>query len=91
VLRAREDGVIPRTHRQIRLPARPAGYPTEGDVPLVESPVPEPGPRESLARVVCLWLDPDMRGRMSAARSCVPPVALGLPGAAARRGTEGPR
>jgi NADPH-dependent curcumin reductase CurA len=77
VLHSREDGVIPRTHRQIRLAARPAGYPTEGDFRLVESPVPEPGPGEFLVRVVYLSLDPYMRGRMSDARSYVPPVALG--------------
>jgi hypothetical protein len=43
VLHSREDGVIPRTHRQIRLAARPAGYPTEGDFRLVEAPVPDIG------------------------------------------------
>jgi hypothetical protein len=69
--------VIPKTHRQIRLAARPTGYPTDADFRLVESPVPEPGPGEFLARIVYLSLDPYMRGRMSDARSYVPPVALG--------------
>jgi NADPH-dependent curcumin reductase CurA len=69
--------VIPKTHRQIRLAARPTGYPTDADFRMVESPVPEPGPGELLARVIYLSLDPYMRGRMSDAPSYVPPVALG--------------
>ena len=69
--------MIPSTHRQIRLAARPAGYPEESDFRVVESPVPEPGAGEFLVRVVYLSLDPYMRGRMSDARSYVPPVALG--------------
>jgi NADPH-dependent curcumin reductase CurA len=69
--------VIPSTHRQVRLAARPVGYPQESDFRLVESSVPEPGAGEFLVRVAYLSLDPYMRGRMSDARSYVPPVALG--------------
>ena len=69
--------MIPATHRQIRLAARPTGYPRDDDFRIVESPVPEPGPGEFLVRVVYLSLDPYMRGRMSDARSYVPPVAIG--------------
>jgi NADPH-dependent curcumin reductase CurA len=69
--------MIPATHRQIRLAARPTGYPRDDDFRIVESPVPEPGPGEFLVRVVYLSLDPYMRGRMSDARSYVPPVAVG--------------
>lgn len=69
--------MIPATHRQIRLAARPVGLPKEGDFRLVEAAVPEAGPGEFLVRVVYLSLDPYMRGRMSDARSYVPPVALG--------------
>jgi hypothetical protein len=64
-------------HRQVRLAARPVGYPKETDFRLVESPVPEPGTGEFLVRVIYLSLDPYMRGRMSDARSYVPPVTLG--------------
>jgi NADPH-dependent curcumin reductase CurA len=64
-------------HRQVRLAARPVGYPRETDFRLVESPVPEPGAGEFLVRVIYLSLDPYMRGRMSEARSYVPPVTLG--------------
>ena len=69
--------MIPTSHRQVRLAARPAGYPNESDFRLVESSVPEPGSGEFLVRVVYLSLDPYMRGRMSDARSYVPPVAVG--------------
>ena len=69
--------MIPATHRQILLAARPSGYPGDDDFRIVESPVPEPGPGEFLVRVVYLSLDPYMRGRMSDARSYVPPVAVG--------------
>ena len=69
--------MIPRTHRQFQLAARPEGYPKDSDFRMVESPVPEPRPGEFLVRIVYLSLDPYMRGRMSDARSYVPPVALG--------------
>jgi NADPH-dependent curcumin reductase len=69
--------VIPSTHRQIRLASRPTGYPSASDFRTVEAPVPEPGPGQLLVRVVYLSVDPYMRGRMSDARSYVPPVGLG--------------
>jgi NADPH-dependent curcumin reductase CurA len=69
--------MIPATQRQIRLVARPVGYPKASDFRLTEAPVPEPGANEFLVRVIYLSLDPYMRGRMSDARSYVPPVALG--------------
>jgi NADPH-dependent curcumin reductase CurA len=69
--------VIPTTHRQVRLAARPVGYPKETDFRLTEAPTPEPGPGEFLVRVAYLSLDPYMRGRMSDAPSYVPSVALG--------------
>jgi hypothetical protein len=69
--------VIPATHRQIRLARRPTGYPSASDFQIVEASVPEPGPGQLLVRVVYLSVDPYMRGRMSDARSYVPPVALG--------------
>ena len=69
--------MTPSTHRQVRLAARPVGLPKESDFRLVEALVPEPGAGEFLVRAVYLSLDPYMRGRMSDARSYVPPVALG--------------
>jgi NADPH-dependent curcumin reductase CurA len=69
--------MIPARHRQVRLRARPDGYPRESDFELVEAPVEAPGPGQLLVRGVYLSVDPYMRGRMSAAPSYVPPVALG--------------
>jgi NADPH-dependent curcumin reductase CurA len=69
--------VSPAPYRQVRLVRRPTGYPAASDFQIVDAPVPEPGPGEFLVRVVYLSIDPYMRGRMSDARSYVPPVALG--------------
>ena len=64
-------------NRQVRLAARPVGMPKESDFSLAEEPVPEPGRGQALVRVLALSLDPYMRGRMSAAKSYAPPVAIG--------------
>ena len=64
-------------NRQVRLAARPVGMPTVSDFTLAEEPVPEPGPGQALVRTRYLSLDPYMRGRMSAAKSYAPPVAIG--------------
>src|SRR5260221_8645755 len=64
-------------NRQIRLAARPVGYPQESNFKLVETPVPARQPGQFLARVIYLSVDPYMRGRMSDAPSYAPPVALG--------------
>ena len=64
-------------NRQIRLAARPDGMPKGSDFALAEEPVPTPGPGQALVRVLSLSLDPYMRGRMSAAKSYAPPVAIG--------------
>ena len=64
-------------NRQIRLAARPVGMPQGSDFALAEEPVPTPGPGQALVRVLSLSLDPYMRGRMSAAKSYAPPVAIG--------------
>ena len=64
-------------NRQVQLAARPVGMPKESDFALAEEPAPEPGPGQALVRVLSLSLDPYMRGRMSAAKSYAPPVAIG--------------
>ena len=64
-------------NRQITLARRPPGLPGESDFKLVESPVPEPGPGEVLARTLVLSVDPYMRSRMRDAKSYAPPVQIG--------------
>ncbi|HYM13224.1 MAG TPA: NADP-dependent oxidoreductase, partial [Bryobacterales bacterium] len=64
-------------NKQVRLAARPVGFPKDSDFQLVEAPVPSPGAGEFLVRVVYLSVDPYMRGRMSDAPSYAPPVQIG--------------
>ncbi|MEE9608351.1 MAG: NADP-dependent oxidoreductase [Myxococcota bacterium] len=65
------------TSREVRLAARPVGWPVESDFELVETPLSEPGEGEVLVRNVYMSVDPYMRGRMVDRRSYVPPFQLG--------------
>jgi len=65
------------TNRQWLLESRPQGPVTEQNFRLVEVPLPAPADGEVLVKNEWLSLDPYMRGRMSDARSYVPPAALG--------------
>ena len=67
------------TSREVRLAARPVGWPVESDFELVETPLSEPGEGEVLVRNVYMSVDPYMRGRMVDRRSYVPPFQLGEP------------
>ena len=69
--------MIPKTYRRVVLVRRPAAEPSESDFRVEEAPMPEPGPRQVLVRVIYMSLDPYMRGRMRDAASYAPPVALG--------------
>lgn len=69
--------MIPKTHRRVVLARRPPGEVAESDFRIEEAPVPEPGPREVLVRVVYLSLDPYMRGRMRDSASYAAPVGIG--------------
>jgi len=64
------------TNTQVLLASRPAGWVTEDNFRIVEAPMPEPSEGEALVRNRWLSLDPYMRGRMSDAKSYVPPAAL---------------
>jgi NADPH-dependent curcumin reductase len=66
-----------KVNRQIRLAARPAGFPKESDFQMVELPVPEPSEGEVLTRTLYLSLDPYMRGRMNETKSYAAPVPIG--------------
>jgi NADPH-dependent curcumin reductase CurA len=65
------------SNKQVLLASRPQGGVTEENFRIVEAPVAKPGPGEVLIKNEWLSLDPYMRGRMSDAKSYVPPAQLG--------------
>ena len=65
------------SNRRILLASRPHGAVTEENFRIVDAPLPQPGDGEVLVRNEWLSLDPYMRGRMSDAKSYVPPVQIG--------------
>jgi NADPH-dependent curcumin reductase CurA len=64
------------TNRQLILQSRPKGLLAEGDLQLVETPIPELSEGQALARVKYLSIDPTMRIWM-AMDSYLPAVAIG--------------
>lgn len=65
------------TNRQWRLAKRPVGDIKPGDLTLVDSPKPVPGPGQLLIRNVYLSLDPTNRIWMSDMDQYMPPVEVG--------------
>lgn len=65
-----------RQSREVRLKQRPVGMPTSADFELVTCDVPALGPGEVQVRNLWMAVDPAMRGRMSDAKSYVPPFKL---------------
>ncbi len=65
------------SNRQWILRKRPVGDIGPDDLELVDSPIPEPGPGQFLARTVYLSLDPTNRIWMSDIEQYMPPVGLG--------------
>ncbi|SFR89154.1 hypothetical protein SAMN05192580_1591 [Sphingomonas jatrophae] len=63
--------------REVRLERRPNGAPVAEDFSFAEVQLPPPGPGEVQVRNLWMTMDPAMRGRMSEARSYVPPFELG--------------
>ena len=63
--------------REIQLSRRPVGTPVADDFALAEVDIPPPGLGEVQVRNLFMAVDPAMRGRMSDAKSYVPPFALG--------------
>jgi len=63
--------------REVRLISRPVGTPVPGDFELAAVDVPAPGPGEVQVRNHWMAVDPAMRGRMSDAKSYIPPFTLG--------------
>jgi NADPH-dependent curcumin reductase len=68
---------IPSIHRRVVLARRPTAALAESDFRVEVVPVPEPGPRELLVRIVYLSLDPYIRGRVLDSPSYAPPVGIG--------------
>ena len=65
--------------REIRLAARPDGWPTDDTFEIADVPMPTAGPGQVLIRNAYMSVDPYMRGRMNDAKSYVPPFQLGAP------------
>jgi NADPH-dependent curcumin reductase CurA len=65
------------SNKQVLLASRPQGSVTEENFRIVEAPVATPAAGEVLVKNEWLSLDPYMRGRMSDAKSYVPPVPIG--------------
>ncbi len=65
------------SNKQVLLASRPQGRVTEDNFRIVEASTGRPTAGEVLVRNEWLSLDPYMRGRMSEAKSYVPPVQLG--------------
>jgi NADPH-dependent curcumin reductase CurA len=65
------------SNRQWILKRRPVGDIKQGDLELVENPIPVPGPGQILVRTLFLSLDPTNRIWMSDMDQYMPPVQLG--------------
>jgi NADPH-dependent curcumin reductase CurA len=63
--------------REIRLVARPRGFPDEDLFEIAETPIPDPGEGQLLVRNSYFSVDPYMRPRMNDVRSYVAPFTLG--------------
>jgi len=64
---------------EVRLAARPHGWPTAGTFEITQTDVPDPGPGQLLVRNRLMSVDPYMRGRMDDRKSYVPPFQVGEP------------
>jgi len=67
------------TALEVRLAARPNGWPTEDTFEIAEVDIPTPGEGQILVRNVFMSVDPYMRGRMNDVKSYVPPFQVGRP------------
>jgi hypothetical protein len=66
-----------RVAREIRLVARPQGFPDENLFEIAEAPIPAPGEGQIVIRNAYFSVDPYMRPRMNDVRSYVAPFTLG--------------
>jgi NADPH-dependent curcumin reductase CurA len=70
---------VPQRAVEVRLAARPHGWPTLDDFDVVEAPVVPPEENQILVRNKVMSVDPAMRGRMNDTPSYVPPYQLDAP------------
>ncbi|GAB2675314.1 NADP-dependent oxidoreductase [Saccharopolyspora gloriosae] len=70
---------VPTTGTEVRLAARPDGWPTPENFAVVRAEVPAVGPGQVLVRNLVMSVDPYMRGRMNNVRTYVPPFQIGKP------------
>jgi NADPH-dependent curcumin reductase CurA len=70
---------LPVRSTEIRLAARPHGWPTADTFAVAETEVADPGPGQVLVRNLMMSVDPYMRGRMNDVQSYTPPFRLGEP------------
>ena len=68
---------MPTRSREVRLAARPVGFPKDSDFELIEVTLADPGAGELVVRNLWMSVDPYMRGRMNDVKSYTPPFALG--------------
>ena len=71
------SGMATGVNHEIRLAARPVGFPKDSDFELAETPIPEPGDGEVLVRNVYMSVDPYMRARMDERKSYAPSFQVG--------------
>ncbi|CAM02681.1 hypothetical protein A8924_3798 [Saccharopolyspora erythraea NRRL 2338] len=64
---------------EVRLAARPKGWPTDETFEFAEVEVGEPAEGQVLVRNLVMSVDPSMRGRMNAGKSYVEPFEVGEP------------
>ena len=62
---------------EVRLAARPHGWPTAETFEITQADVADPGPGQLLVRNLMMSVDPYMRGRMDDRKSYVPPFEVG--------------
>ncbi|MGW4211525.1 NADP-dependent oxidoreductase [Lentzea sp. NPDC004789] len=67
------------TALEVRLAARPNGWPTEDTFEIAEVDIPTPAEGQILVRNVFMSVDPYMRSRMNDVKSYVPPFQVGQP------------
>jgi hypothetical protein len=68
---------VPVRSTEIRLAARPQGWPTAETFEVAEAEVGDPAPGQLLVRNLLMSVDPYMRGRMDDRKSYVPPFRVG--------------